>query len=154
MRVLAVCIIALLIFGTLAAYQRFVETLPKPNLQQYARPTAEGKFFLEVTLTFPAEVDAFATDQEAAVLVRMAGHDVIRSEAPVAAGETLQANDVQGIVAGRNAFFVRAVPAESSSQVPNAVRVKILRDGELIAENSLWSESGSIVAGEVIIQVE
>lgn len=154
MRLIAVLLIALFVFGTIAAYERFVASLPRFESTEHELAKAEGKFSVELTLSFNAEVDAFAAGDEAAVLVRMAGDDLIRHTEPLTAGETLRASDVQQVVAGRNAFFVRALPAESEREHPCVARVKILRDGEVVAENSIWSAPGEVLAGELLVEVE
>jgi hypothetical protein len=153
MRLAIVGVLALLIFGTLAAYARFLATLPSREVLHYQAPSAEGKFAVEVTLSFAAEKDAFSLDDDPAVVVRMAGSDLLKREGRVESTEPLRAEDVPGIVAGRNAFYVRAVPAEPFISQPCAVRLKIERDGQTIAENTLWSSSGGIVAGELVIDV-
>ncbi len=57
---------------------------------------AAGKFAVEVTLSFDAAKDD-CTGEEPALVVRMAGRDLIRADQPVAAGESLRAEDVSGI---------------------------------------------------------
>ena len=68
--------------------------------------------------------------------------------------ELLRADDVPGIVAGRNAFFVHAIPSEEFIARPCAARIRILRDDIVLAENTLWSQPGGAVAGEVVVEVE
>src|SRR5215207_2895068 len=112
MRPLLVAVLALAIFGALAAYERFVDTLPERTHAAEEAPPAPGQFSLELTLSFDAAKDDFALENEPAVVVRMAGRDLIRADEPVTAGEPLSADELAGIVQGRNAFFLRAVPAQ------------------------------------------
>ena len=78
MRPLFVAVLALAIFGALAAYERFVDTLPERSHATEEAPPAAGKFSLELTLSFDAATDDFALENEPAVVVRMAGRDLIR----------------------------------------------------------------------------
>jgi hypothetical protein len=66
----------------------------------------------------------------------------------------LRAEDVPNIAVGRNAFFIHAIPDEQQASRPSAVQVRILRDNEVIAENTLWAEPNRPVDGEVLVEVE
>jgi len=153
MRPLLVIILATLIFGGLAGYSRFVASIPAAHSEHDEAPIAEGKFSVELTLSFDAQKDEFAFDDEPALVVRLAGRDLARRDQRAPASEPLQADNVSGIVAGKNAFFVRAVPTQEHIVRPCAVQIRILRDGHLIAENTLWSQPGNIVAGEIVVEV-
>jgi hypothetical protein len=154
MRPLLVLVLALAIFGALAAYERFVATLPEQSAAIEEPPAAAGKFSVELTLSFDAAKDEFALSDEPAVVVRIAGRDLIRSEQPVAAGQRLRVDEVTGIIAGSNAFFVSAIPSADFIGRPCAARLRILRDEAVIGENTLWSQPGDLVAGEVMVDVE
>jgi hypothetical protein len=154
MRPLLVTALALTIFGALAAYERFVDTLPEQIHASEGAAPAAGKFSVELTLSFDAAKDDFALENQPAVVVRMAGRDLIREEEPLTAGRPLRAEDVAGIVQGQNAFFVRAVPAQDFMGRPCAARLRIFRDDDVIGENTLWSPPGGLVVGEVAVEVD
>jgi hypothetical protein len=154
MRPLLVAVLALTIFGALAAYERFVDTLPERTHAAEEPPPAAGKFAVELTLSFDAAKDDFALEDEPAVVVRMAGRDLIRADEPLTAGTPLRAEDVAGIVQGSNAFFFRAVPAQEFISRPCAARLRIFRDETVIGESTLWSPPGGLVEGEVVVEVE
>lgn len=154
MRPLLVVALALAIFGALAVYERFVDTLPERTHASQEAPPAAGKFSLDLTLSFDAAKDDFALPDDPAVVVRMAGRDLIRAEQSATAGQTLQADDVSGIVAGRNAFFVWAVPSPDFIARPCAARLRILRDDAVVAESTVWSQPGDMVAGELVVEVK
>src|SRR5690348_7247866 len=139
MRPLLVSVLALTIFGALAAYERFVDTLPDHAETHPQDQAAAGKFSVEVTLSFDAAKDDFALENEPAVVVRMAGRDLIRADQGVSAGTPLRVDDVAGIVQGRNAFFFRAAPGQDYISKPCAARLQVLRDGAVIGESTLWS---------------
>lgn len=154
MRPLFVIILAACTFGALAAYERFVDTLPKQVEVHHEEQVAAGKFSIELTLSFDAAKDDFSLDNEPAVVVRMAGRDLIRADEPVTSGDPLRVEDVTGIVQGRNAFFVRAVPSPDFLSRPSAARLQVLRDGVVIGESTLWSPAGGLVEGELTVEVE
>jgi hypothetical protein len=115
---------------------------------------ALGRFQVELTLTFDAGPDEFALDRSDAptLLVRLRGQDVMRRTEPVEAVEQVVA-DVAGLVAGRNEFFVQATPRETTAERARAVRVRVLRDGTPIADQTLWSEPGELVQGALLVEL-
>ena len=114
-----------------------------------------GKFELHVTLTFAAGPDPFALDLDAAesLLVTLAGHDLLRETGPIAAGQTLRVPDIQGVLAGSNEFYVRAIAQEDNVDMVRGLRVRLLRDDQPVAEQSLWSEPGQPVEGVIRVDV-
>lgn len=154
MRLRGVILLAIAIFGTVAAYERFLATLPTHQSSVVEAPPATGKFSVVLTLSFDAARDDFGLPEDPALVVSLAGHDIVRRNDRASAIEPLRADDVSGITVGRNAFFIRAIPAEPDLMRPCAVQVKILRDDTLIAENTLWSQPGEVVAGEITVEVK
>jgi hypothetical protein len=154
MRPLLVILLAFGVFGALAAYERFVDTLPERGVSTPQDEIAAGKFAVELTLSFDAAKDDFALNDEPAVVVRMAGQDLLRADQAVTSGEPLQASDVAGIVQGRNAFYLRATPTQEFISRPCAARLRILRDEAIIGESTLWSLPGGLVQGELTVEVE
>ena len=57
------------------------------------------------------------------------------------------------MVAGQNEFFVQAAPQDTTTARARAVRVRILRDGNPLADETLWSEPGEVVQGAVLVHV-
>jgi len=154
MRPLLVLVITLAILGGLQLYMA-TRSVVHPNASAYAPPAATGRFSLEVTLTFDAGPDAFAlqVDDAPSVLVQHRGQDLIRSTRPVASGTTLRADDVAGVVAGRNEFSVRATPQEDAGDVARALRVRVFRDEVPVADETFWSEPGEPVEGVIALDV-
>src|SRR4051812_9045416 len=112
MRPLLVSLLAIAIFGLLAGYERFVATLPSASSKDPTTVAAKGTFSVELTLSFQAAKDEFALADDPAVSLRIGGQDLIRAD-HADIGQRLEAANVSGIVAGRNAFFVRAIPDKS-----------------------------------------
>lgn len=154
MRLRGVILLAFAIFGIVAAYERFLATLPPSAASTVEAPPALGKFSVVLTLSFDAARDEFALPDDPALVVSVGGHDLFRREDCVTAVESLKAEDVSGIAVGKNAFFIRAIPAEADLSRHCAVKVQILRDDILLAENTLWSQPGEVVAGEIVVEVQ
>ncbi len=57
------------------------------------------------------------------------------------------------MVTGRNEFFIRAIPQDSTNPIARAIRVRILRDGQPLTDETLWSEPGDVVEGAVVVEV-
>jgi hypothetical protein len=117
---------------------------------------AEGKFSLEVTLSFDAGADsAFSLDptRSTAVRVEFRGRELLRIDEPVAAGTPLRIDDVEGIVPGPNEFYIEAHPANQGLPVAHAARARVFRDSHPIADETLWSEPGLPVQGVLRVDV-
>ena len=153
MRPLLALSVASLILGGLWLYMTF---RPQPALA-IAEPetAAEGRVDIELTLTFDAGPDAFALDVTDAptLLVQLRGKDVLRRTDPILAGAQLRVEAVSGLVTGINEFFVQATPQDTAAPVARAVRVRILRNGYPMAEQTLWSEPGELVQGVVVVEI-
>ena len=67
----------------------------------------------------------------------------MRRDAP---GDLVRVEPVPGLAAGVNELFVQASPPPEEWDRRHAVRIRIVREGGLVAEKTLWSESGGIVA--------
>jgi hypothetical protein len=158
MRPLLALLLSLTIFGAVAGYLSFARHLQEQTTRQHddrPAPVAQGKFSVEITLSFDAGAQtAFSLDptQAAALRVVFQGRDLLQLESPVAAG-TVRVEDVPGIAAGANEFFIEAQPAALESQIARAVRVRVFRDENPVADQTLWSEPGLPVRGTVRIDV-
>ena len=106
-------------------------------------------------MTFAAGPDPFALDLDNApsLLVTFRGRELLRITEEIPAGEPVRIEDVEGVVAGANEFFVAASPTSTDAAVARAIRVRILRDGATVAEQSLWSDPGESVDGIVVVDV-
>ena len=150
MRPLAAILLAVLILGSVKAYQLFESSLPAPVSVAQAQVSAAGQFSVDLTLTFDAGPDDFALAPLSA-LVELQGRELYRSRERIPEGRAIVVEDVAGVVEGVNSFFIKIAPAEADSTRQRAVRVRVLRDGVSIAEETLWSEPGAAVEG--IVQV-
>lgn len=151
-------ILALLVVATLlGGLQTYMWLRPRPARSVAAfEPTAAGIFEVEITLTFAAGPDPFALDlgDAPSLLVTFRGRDLLRMTEKVPAGEPIRIEEVDGVVAGANEFFVAATPTAQDATVARAIRVRILRDGSTVAEQSLWSDPGESVDGVVVVHVD
>jgi hypothetical protein len=153
LRPVLVVALAVLIFGVLAAYERFVATLPEREMATHDAPPATEHFSLELQLSFVAAQDAFTLPDDPSLLVRLGEHDLVCTTERVSANAPLKITEVPGIVAGKNAFYVRATPADDAIRQACAARLTVLRDGQTLAEQTLWSSPGDIVSGEVLLDI-
>jgi hypothetical protein len=172
MRPFFALIVVLTTLGLAALYSYFVETLPtRPNSENVLL-VAEGKFDVEITLTFDANADTAFVIDPTSVLVRLEGKDLINSSKAFTAGRPVIAKDVADVKVGPNEFWVEVHAGDTTDEgadafaieldeptgeenvaVARAVRVRILRDGIPIAEQTLWSEPGQPVEGKVSVVV-
>ena len=151
MRPILAVVIAFVILGGLQFYMR---SRPVPqNVLPPPKVLAEGKFDVELTLTFDAVPDPFAFDptKASSVVVMFEGQDLIRLSDNVVSGVPLLVEDVASIAAGRNEFFVEVIPKNAFELKTRGLRIRVFRDGVVLGEKSLWSEPGSSVAGAIVV---
>ena len=124
------------------------------------QPTAlETKLTLEVTPSFAVRPDPFALqtdegDKAVALLIRLNGRDVLKKSEKLAGGSQIKVDDVQGLVEGRNEFYVEANPPLNEASQSHAVRIRVKRENETLAERTLWSEPGSRIAATFSLEVK
>ena len=124
-----------------------------PSLQLIQAP---GDFTVEVTLSFDAGPDEFSLDETDApsLLLQLNGVEVLRRADTIPAEESpLRIQSVDGLVVGRNEFYLEVSPADTSSIQPRAVRVRVFKDGTPIAKETLWPEPGDVIQGTIALEV-
>lgn len=118
---------------------------------------ASGEYTVDVTLTFDAGPDEFSLEDVGdapSLVVQMNGGEVLRrTETILAAESPLQIPAIEGVIVGTNEFFVQASPSDMSSLQPLSARVRIQRDGNVVADQTIWSEGGDILQGTVSLEV-
>lgn len=138
--------IVLGILGTVWSYERFQASVQQP-VSAPAERLAADPYRLDITLTFPAAADAFALSDPYSLLLSFRGKTLLKETEPIESGRPLLVKQIPGVVEGRNEFYLEVTPAESDEPREHAVRLRILRDNEVIAEQTLWSPPGEPVRG-------
>jgi hypothetical protein len=154
--VLAVLIWVALI-GGLSAYMHAREKI-NPARSYEARAVTDA-FALEVTTTFDLEPDPFAlkTDTEStapALLIRVNGKEAFRRNDRVDRGVPFRLEPVPALIQGHNEIYLEANPPMENADRSLAVRVRVFRGLTPVADQSIWSESGSTVATTFRVDIE
>lgn len=144
--------IVLGILGTVWAYEKFQASVKQP-ISAPAERLAADAYDLDITLTFPAAADAFALNDPHSLLLTFRGKTLLKVTAPVEPGRPLEVKKIPHVVEGRNEFYLEVTPAESDEPRDHAVRLRILRDDVVVAEQTLWSPPGEPVQGLVTLTV-
>tara|TARA_B100000809_G_scaffold22534_1_gene19657 strand:- start:164 stop:718 length:555 start_codon:yes stop_codon:yes gene_type:complete len=158
--------------GSVRAYISFVNSATGREHHQFQETAAEGRFHLDLTLTFDARGDVF--NPESILLSLHGDTPLLKIEEEVPAGTVLVVDPVEGIVVGENEFYLKVATGEAESgsesafllpgeetsdeSLPaggrsRAVRVRIFQDDQLVAEKTLWSEPGQAVEGIIALHV-
>jgi len=119
---------------------------------------AAAQYDLELTLTFDAQPDPFALvldDSEPQAVVSVRLNDTLAAEMLEGAppGEPWLKEDIQGVVVGTNELLIEATPPVGQAQASHAVRVRLLRDNETLAEKTFWTEGGQKVTGTLRFEI-
>ena len=159
MRLFAAAIISVGLLGGLSAYMH-VKAQWRTAAPAYEPPAAAGIYSLEVTPSFSTEHNPFALDigdgsnaDTASLSVSLGERILLSKSGPIAAGEIVRVEAIDGIVVGKNELLVKvSVPLNKLSR-SHAVRIRILRDGIQVADTTLWSEPRQPVSGVVTLEV-
>jgi hypothetical protein len=156
MRPLAAILVWVIVLGGVALFMHARKDLAANGTA--SERAAEGHFAVDVTVSFSAEADPFALDASdesggLALLLRVNGQDVLRRSDRITAGEPLRIEPVPGIVIGENEFYLEANPPLDQAGREHAIRVRVLHDGQPIAEQTFWSSPGARVANAFRIGV-
>lgn len=154
MRFFLVIAIWIVIVGGLTGYinkrdarRMEVQASIAPNIE------AIGNFSIELTPTFSVEKDPFAlTTSDAAassVEVRLNGTPLILDSSDLKRGVTLRSEGVNGMLAGHNEIYVNASPPVSEDTLEHGIRVKLIQDRAVVADQTVWAEKGALVSGTV-----
>ena len=151
MRIALSLIIWIVLVGGLGLYVHHRDTKAMASGPTVEIRTAKGSYTLEITTTFNIEPDPFAlqTDdqgQPAALLVRMAGQEILRRTERLEAGTPLRLEPLSGLVEGTNEIYLEASPPLEQTDKSQAVRVRIISDGQPLSERTFWSLPGGKVA--------
>jgi hypothetical protein len=126
----------------------YMSTRPVPEeLPAYERSQAEGAFSLEITTSFTAAPDPFALRTEEApeatsLIIQLNGKEVFRSTGRLDAGRTIEMKPLRGLVIGENEFYIEANPTLEQAMHAHALRIRLLRGAETLAERTFWSGEG------------
>lgn len=146
------------ILGGLFVYSRARHLIvPAPEPAKTIKPLP-GKFSLELTPTYDVPAgDDFATEasnKSDPIVLKLNGHEIFRRSTPAPGGIPIPITwdtELSPVNEGENEFFVSANPSDATYLGAPAVRVQLLRDGEEVAEETLWGGEGHRVEGRVYL---
>jgi hypothetical protein len=158
-RVILAAALSILILGGLSLFMERRGRSAGHEVVRQESQEAAGRFSLDVTLSFsPAAEDPFALVTKEAkakpgLLVQLNGQEVISVSEDVPVGELITRDDVPGVVVGANEVLIEADPPLAEANRAHAVRVRMLRDGKPIAEQTSWSEPGARLVAQLRLNV-
>jgi hypothetical protein len=160
MRPFLVVLIWVVILGGLTLYMRTRDSLRPKEQQTLVVKPPPGVYEVELTPTFDVQggEDAFALNPEKkpALVLLLNGREIARVEEPLPAGVPQSYRWDQAktpVAAGENEFKVELHAPPDSLQQVHGARLRLLRDGEVIGDQTLWSPAGAPLNDVVRIDV-
>jgi hypothetical protein len=147
-RLIAAAAISCVILGGLALFMERRESRASQGADVAPRAAA-GDFSVDVTLSVTVDDSA----KQPLVIVRLNGKELLSATEAPPAGELLKVDHVPGMAAGKNEFLVEADPPLAEANRAHAVRLRVLRDGQPIVEQTSWSEPGSRLVARFVLDV-
>lgn len=168
MRPLYVLVVWVVILGGLWLYTAARDAVSPSSTPAIEIQPAPGIYELELTPTFDAApaVDPFATDTgvQPTVKVSLRGRQIVRYDEPIKSGIPLRFSwDTRAtpLELEKNELLVELLtPPQDSTMIGEeakglrGVRVHLLRDGETIADEMIWSQPGAPVVGDVDLVIK
>jgi hypothetical protein len=157
-RLIAAALISAVILGGLTLFLNRRDLRAEAGAPREVQRAA-GTFSMDVTLSFsPASEDPFAlvtddAEKKPSVIVQLNGKQILATSEAIPAGESIAVADVSGVVVGENEVLVEADPPLEDANRAHAVRVRVLRDGSPIAEETSWSEPGTRLVARMQLNV-
>lgn len=160
MRPVYAVLVWVVILGGLWVYTEARDYFDRPSSNAEPILPAPGKYELELTPTFDAitSVDEFSVDltPRPTLLATLNGREIIRftDKAPAGVAKTFSwdTNKVPMNI-GPNGVYLELAAPPAEAEVRRGVRVQVLRDGESIADQMLWSQPGGPVLGRIVLDV-
>lgn len=152
MRPTLAIIVCVTILGGLQLYMQHrqrVRIAPPIVVEDFS----EATYSLQLTLTFQAERDSFAFEEDPIILLRFRGEDLLAVHNPVPAGTILRVEKIDHVVVAEenkkhaNEIYYEVLTGETEPSVARCVRLQLFCDGELLEEESAWSAPGEPVRG-------
>lgn len=151
--------VLILSIGLLFGMNWFLGLNPATDGDSYRASTvieAPGEFAVDLTVSFDAGPDEFAldvTEDAPSLVLKMNGKEIVKRSGNVSASESpIRVEAIEGINMGANEFYIQASPTDLAS-AGNCVRVRVLRDNAVVADETIWAASGEIVQGTVRLEV-
>ena len=123
------------------------ESVKTPEVQQTMQ-----RITVELTPTFSIEKDPFALTTDApqqAIDIRLNGVSLSVAAGDIGRGKKLLISDVEVAAADHNELFIKASPPVGESGIDHGIRVRLLDGGRVLADRTIWSSGGGLVAGSV-----
>ena len=157
--VMAVCVWVVIV-GGLAAYTQLRDRFRRPPVAAIQAVAAPGRFEVEITPTFDVAggVDPFAleTTHQPALVLSLNGREILRQEQPLAAGRPFRApitRGQNGLRVGANEFYVQFKTPTDHGERAHGARLRLLRDGTAVADETVWASPGATLTAAVPLTV-
>ena len=107
---------------------------------------------IELTPTFSVEDDPFALqtqEPKAPFDLRLNGVAVDIADLPITRGQTLFIRDLEVALSDHNEIFIKASPPVAESHLNHGIRLRLLNQDQVLADQTIWSSGGGLVSGTV-----
>ncbi len=153
MRFLLCLAIWVVIVGGLYAYtqKRHGSAVTESAAAPVVEKTKE-RLSIELTPTFSVEEDPFAlhTAEETGPFdLRLNGMAVDIADLSISRGQTLFIRDLEFALSDHNEVFIKASPPVAENHLTHGIRVRLLNQDRVLAEQTIWSSGGGLVSGTV-----
>jgi hypothetical protein len=150
LRIVWAAVIWVVFAGGLMTYMLQRGSVAQTPAEAVTIETAQGVYTLVVTTTFAAQPDPFALtaggEAPAALQIRMGSRVFFHKTDDIMPGRPMRVTIHEGLVKGANELFIEASPPLDSADQAQAVRLQLLRDELMVAQETFWAEPGENIS--------
>ena len=155
MRVVVAITLTLFLFVGTHYYTKFADSVRRKP-KQVATVFDDGSWTLQIEATFDCVPDP-DYDRPESLMVQLKGSDIFRSTNKISAGEKITVESIAGVEVGDNDFYLDANLALledfefADSSRPGAIRAKLMRGKQTVADQVYWVPPGETSFSETIV---
>lgn len=158
MRIVWAAMIWVVFAGGLMTYMLQRGSVAQTPADEIAMETAQGVYTLVVTTTFAAQPDPFALTAggktPAALQIRIGSRVLMNKTDDIIPGRPMRVTIDEGLMKGTNELFIEAGPALDSADRAQAVRLQLLRDELMVAQDTFWAAPGENISKTFRFDIE
>jgi hypothetical protein len=123
--------------------------------ESVAAPVVEKtkeRLSIELTPTFSVEEDPFAlqtVEPTGPFDLRLNGMAVDIADLRISRGQTLFIRDLEFALSDHNEVFIKASPPLAENHLTHGIRLRLLSQDKVLADQTIWSSGGGLVSGTV-----
>lgn len=152
MRIINSLLIWVIIIGGISVYMNHQRSGEPHEPDEIVTVDSAAPCTFELTATFSAEPDPFALsvggeETGDALILKLGDKTLLKTSEAIQAGIPYIVGPVSDIKNEVNEVYLKASPPADNFDRHNALRLRVVQEGQTIAETTLWASPGELISG-------